>query len=95
MKVEELIQRPKWKTADGRELYIDEMGTSHIQNSLAMLHRKGYISEETLLFYIFGPEPNGEGAMDCYLREQREVFDAPVCPWIDLFEEELKRRGVK
>ena len=83
---------PRWKTKSGKQIPISEMKTSHIENSLAMLKRAGYVDPSTVSFYISGPTPNGEGAMDLYDQEFDAVMDAPTSRFVGLFEEELKRR---
>jgi hypothetical protein len=80
-----------WTMRDGTKIKIKDMETSHIKNSLAMLERNGFISRSTLACYM-GPGPQGEIAQLCFEQEQDEIFQAPLSPFIDAFERELKKR---
>jgi hypothetical protein len=81
-----------WKTKDGRILYIDEMTTEHLRNTIAMLERKGFVSVSQKQFYFNAPQPNGDGALLAFEREQAQVFEAPLCPQLDALRHELKKR---
>lgn len=80
-----------WTTKDGRKLPVKDMETGHIQNALAMLKRKGFVSVKTLNIYLRGPEPRGDGAQMAFETEFNYVADH-VHPFIDAFEEELENR---
>ena len=82
----------KWRTRDGRQLAVVEMETTHIENALAMLRQKGYVSPKTVAFYVTCPLPQGDMAEYAFFQEQAAVFDAPVSKFIDLFEQELNER---
>lgn len=85
----------KWKTKDGREIEISEMADSHLLNTYKMLRRKGFISPKTFRFYLTCAGPNGEMAQDAFDQELDRVLDSPVSEFIDLFEEEIRRRGLE
>lgn len=84
----------KWKTKDGKKIAIKDMETSHIQNALNLLKRKGFISRKTLRFYLSTPGPNGDMAQWAFEQELDDVISSPVSSFIDLFERELSKRGV-
>lgn len=72
--------KKNWLTRDGRILKIKEMETNHIVNALAMLKRNGFVSKDTFENFFGGI---------------RSLCDKPVNEYIDLFENELGKRGVK
>lgn len=82
----------KWRTRDGRQLAVTEMETSHIENALAVLRRRGFVSPKTVSFYVSCPLPHGEAAQDTFYHESDAVFEAPCTEFIDLFEQELNER---
>ncbi len=84
----------KWIMQNGEEIEISKMETRHIRNSIAMLERKGFISESTSDFYLSTDRPNGEAAQDLFDMELHQVLEAPVSPFLDAFKEELQNRGV-
>ena len=56
----------KWKTRDGREIPIKEMGTDHLKNCVAMLRRKGFVTPEeyfSCLAYAFSSNTPDGAAM--------------------------------
>lgn len=83
----------QWKTREGKVLEVSDMETSHIQNALAMLRRKGAVSPEEANAYLCGP-PSGDAAYDAWENGLYETLGAPVAPIIDEFEEELRKRGI-
>lgn len=83
-----------WKCEDGRVIPISEMETEHIENVLAMLRRMGCVSPKTVAFYVTCSLPHGEAALDAFDLELGAVLDAPSSPLIDIFEDELKKRGI-
>lgn len=83
-----------WTCQDGRKIPVSEMETSHVQNSLRMLRRKGFISTRTLEAYMCTPDL-ADGAMMCFEQEQDRAFRAPVSDFVDIFASELERRGAK
>jgi hypothetical protein len=84
-----------WTTKDGRVLEIKDMTTEHIENTINLLKRCGFVSKSTLLFYLTDPGPSGEMASYAFEREQDKVFSAPVSETLDWLEAELKNRKVK
>jgi hypothetical protein len=91
-----------WVTQDKREIPIKDMETTHIQNCVAMLRRKGWISaDEAAPFPVPPCAANmGEFAYEAacesfeweateYLRQRHRVH-----PAIKLMETELMNRGV-
>lgn len=87
-----LEEQEVWVTREGDEIPVKEMRTGHIRNALAMLKRAGVIGPSTLSFYLNTPGPQGDMACDAFDAELREVFDSPVNPFVDIFENELKLR---
>ena len=81
-----------WRTKDGRYIDPHNMTTSHIKNTLAMLKYHGFVGPSTVSFYLSGPMPHGEMAMDAYEQEFDHVLDAPVSKFVDVFEAILKER---
>jgi hypothetical protein len=86
------VSRAYWKTRDGRILYIDEMTTEHLRNTVKMLESKGFVSVSQKQFYFNAPQPSGDGALLAFEREQAQVFEAPLCPQLDALRAELKKR---
>jgi len=82
----------KWKCKDGSEIAIKDMTTSHIENALAMLKRDGFVGVGYYLFCLNCPMPNGEMALDVVEREQLNILGSPTSQFVDMFEDELKRR---
>jgi hypothetical protein len=82
-----------WKTKKGENILISQMATSHIKNVLKMLKDKGYIGVSTLSFYLTCRPPTAEYALEAFEQEFDRVIEAPTTVYIDLFEEELKKRG--
>ena len=82
----------KWKTADGEEIPLSLMETTHIQNCIAFLEHKGFIAPSIHYFYLTCEGPTGEMAQDLFERECAEILKIPINPWLDFFEEELERR---
>ena len=81
-----------WTTREGEKIPIECMETSHIQNALAMLRRKGFVSPSAVDSYMCGSMPRGEMAQDAFWNEFDALLDKPVSEAIDWFEEELGRR---
>lgn len=61
MRIEDEASYGVWTTKDGTQIPVEDMTTSHIQNTIAFIKR----TDQT----------------DMYL------------PWVEVFEEELERRG--
>lgn len=83
-----------WTQRDGSAIAIKDMTDQHLLAALRMLKRKGFIGPRTLAAYL-GPGPTADAASLAFEQEQRQAFDAPVSLFVDLFEDEIKRRGVK
>ena len=83
-----------WKTKDGQEIKVEDMGTVHILNCLNMFRRNGWVSKHIVEFYLTCTPPNGDGAIMAFEHEQDNVFRAPCTGWIDRFEMELSSRGM-
>jgi len=82
----------KWKTRDGTEIKIKGMSTSHIRNSIAMMKKNGFVSTDTLNFYLTVEGPNGDMAQMAFEQEQDMIFGAPCSSTMSALERELKRR---
>lgn len=83
-----------WVTQDGREIPVRKMSDSHLKNAYKMMVRKGFVSPATFDFYLLGPMPSGEMALDAYEREQDMVFESPILTQMGWLEEELERRKI-
>jgi len=82
-----------WHTRDGGSIPVSEMKTEHIQYAMARLKRQGYVSPKTVASYLSCRLPQGDMALPAYEQELEAALDAPSTIFIDLFEEELKKRG--
>jgi hypothetical protein len=85
----------KWPMRNGEQIEVSDMETSHIQNALAMLEKKGFIGPSDVEFYLFCPGPHGDFAQMAFEHEIEMIFDAPVSRFVDIFKDELKRRELK
>jgi len=83
-----------WNTQDGRQIPVEKMSDDHVRNSYQMMKRNGFVSMKTLMFYLIGPQPRGEMAQMAVEHEMDRMFDKPTSKWIDVFEDEAKRRGI-
>jgi hypothetical protein len=83
-----------WTQRDGTPIAVKDMTDSHLLAAARMLPRKGVIGPRTLAAY-FGPGPSGDAASLAFEQEQRQAFETPVSPFVDLFDDEIKRRGLK
>ena len=83
---------PLWTTKDGHHINPQDMTTSHIENALAMLKRHGVVGPSTVSFYLSGPMPRGEMALEAYFQEFNAVLNAPVSEFVDVFEAILRER---
>ena len=83
----------KWNCKNGKEIEIKDMETSHIENSIKMLERQGFVAKSTWDFYSTCSGPTGEHAQDAFEAEQNSVFDKMPTSWIDAFKDELKKRN--
>ena len=81
----------EWKMKNGHTIKIADMETSHIKNAIAMLRRKGFVTPAELELYLLS-EPNGEAALDEYMRELDRI---KTCPPLAALEAELKRRKTR
>ncbi len=83
-----------WKCRDGKLINVSDMTDQHVSNTLAMLRRQGFIGRNTLEAYLAYPPPQGDMASYYYEQELDRVFSRPVNDWVDVFEEEVKRRHI-
>lgn len=94
--------QPKWKTKDGREIPIKDLGDGHLENILNLLIRHAVVKRcQTELAYLrpaFGG-PRGDMAQDAFDQEfdgicqlTTEDYFLPI--WWDL-EAEAKKREIK
>lgn len=81
---------PIWVTKDGRRIPVTDMETAHIENTLAMLKRKGWCSPEefTSAWCSLGM---CRGEMATYYAEQAVVSMKPA-KIVGVLEDELLRR---
>ena len=78
----------EWMMKSGKKINITDMETSHLRNAVAMLRRKGFVTPAELELYLLS-EPNGEAALDEYMRELDRI---KTCLPLATLEAELKRR---
>lgn len=78
-----------WKCKDGRVLEISGMDTQHIQNTLAMLRRKGFMSPDEAVMCMTNP-PTGDGAYDAWESEMDAIRVSHSIPHL---EKELAKRN--
>lgn len=83
-----------WTQRDGTPIAVKDMTDAHLLASARLLRRKGFIGPRTLAAYL-GPGPTADTASLAFEQEQREAFQAPISPFVDYFEDEIKRRGLK
>jgi len=84
-----------WKTNDGRHIAVSDMIDNHLVNAYKMMKRKGFIGCRTLEFYLTCTPPTSDAAEMAFEQEQRWIFDSPVSHFVDLFEDEMNKRGIK
>lgn len=92
----EIAEREKrriWTQKDGTPIAVKDMTDAHLLASLRMLRRKGFIGPRTLAAHM-GPGPTADMASLAFEQEQRRIFDAPASPFVDYFEDEIKRRAL-
>ena len=85
-------EEPVWETKDGRRLRVADMTDDHIQNTIAMLRRKGWNSMGDLDSFLMGGPHDSEMAEMYFFHE---LNDVKVTGWLDVFDAELRRRGQK
>lgn len=85
-----------WKTKEGKEIKICDMETSHIENSINMMKRKGFVNREEYLEIVSSyPVMNGDMAQYC-AEQEYENWLASHMPSKILgeLEKELEKRTV-
>lgn len=92
----QLMERTKqgiWTQQDGTPIAVKDMGNRHLLNAYRLLLRKGFIGPRTFDAYLC-EGPSGDMAQDAFPSEQSQVWDSPVSPFVDLFKDEIKQRGL-
>ena len=89
------MPKPMWRTRDGEEIAVEAMTDIHIKRAYGLLISKRFIGPSTLNFYLTTPGPQGEHAKDAFEHEFNDVIKRPVSKFVDLFEEEMKKRKIK
>lgn len=70
-----------WKTKDGSNIRICDMGDRHLLNAMRMLAQQAEIKRAVSVHrFLQCPQPSGDMAQDCYQREFDELLDAE---WLD------------
>ena len=78
----------QWRMKTGEVINIADMADSHLSNTIAMLRRKGFVSNSDLSMYLCS-EPNGEMAQELYFSELSRIKTHPS---LDELEAEQARR---
>lgn len=84
-----------WTTKTGEKILISEMDDKHLLNAYKMLWRNGFIDKETLEFYLFAPQPNGDGAQMAFEQEQDEIFSRIPHSSMGELKKELEKRKIE
>lgn len=78
----------QWRMKTGEVINIADMADSHLANTIAMIRRKGFVSNSDLSMYLCS-EPNGEMAQELYFAELSRIKTHPA---LDELEAEQARR---
>lgn len=80
----------EWKTKDGRIIDIKDMTDSHLKNTISMLRRNGFITNNDFLDMLgFAFSLNGEMAQDA---AESEIANAKISTILEVMETELNKR---
>ncbi len=91
--IEKLDAAHIWRKKDGTMISVAKMDTDHIINSLRMLKRNGY-SKYYRDTGCFSTADLPDGAAICLERSMELAWINPYTPWFEIFENELKSRGL-
>lgn len=80
-----------WKCRDGRQLPVKDMSTDHVQKTLAMLRRKGFLDPKEAAHCLTNP-PSGDHAYDVW---EQEMMTLRVNRFVGIFEAELASRSAQ
>jgi hypothetical protein len=81
-----------WTTKDGTKVEISSMPTQHIKNAIKVCERNGYISPQTLHFYLNCKPPQGEMAGYAFEQELDDVIGRVPSLVMGQLERELEKR---
>jgi hypothetical protein len=81
-----------WVTEDGREIPITKMTDNHLRNTINLMARKGFISSDTLNFYLGTEGPSGDMAQMAFESELTYVIGCTPSEILGAMEKELKKR---
>lgn len=84
----------KWKMRNGQRIEVSEMTDHHLKAAYKMLKRQGFVSLNSIKFYLSCKVPNGEMAQDAFYSELNDVMSSPVSAFVDIFEKEAKERNL-
>jgi hypothetical protein len=85
----------KWTMKNGDKIKVKKMKTSHIINCVKLLKRNGFESYSIFSFYMSCKGPSGDMAQLAFEKELNYWIDKKPTKWIDVFNKELKKRGVE
>lgn len=92
MKETVLVEERTWVTKYQETILIKDMTDSHLDNSIQMMKRNGFVSEKTHNFYLSSVGPSGDMASYAFEQEQMRVFSSKISKVLDWLEEEKERR---
>lgn len=83
-RMSQLYQDRTWTSKDGETRLITEMTEAHLRNTLRLIERVGpALLERAIMEYIWGPQPSGEWAQECFGQEFDALLDATPGEYVD------------
>jgi len=82
-----------WTTQQHEEISISDMEDGHLERTVAMLERDGYVSLSERFFWENAINPgNDTEAAYCIESDRERCLNSPVCIQLDVLRFELERR---